>query len=308
MNVPGIRFTSGFVVALLLLAGCQSDVSLSKAVRKGDTVVVSLGDANPNGEYSNIQSTLLREPDINASILDSTWSTYPIKVRQVFRVYGDPTAVNKQARGQAQWMAAIDLVNPLNGVAPPLAPGDAVIVLKSDKLRENQNVKTKILPGNGTPHGFISQNEPGDLGLNKLEFVKPAQQALVRVFGTLPEGVKLAGAEYRFDIPAVHSIDIFSQRQEAIAPAKLPSSQQVYFEFTRAERQAPVGTDVHVALTATEGVEQSGLAAFDIVLTSDLAAISSNATYWQDKLTEAKFYDTEGQEIAGLFGLVGRIE
>jgi hypothetical protein len=107
-------------------------------------------------------------------------------------------------------------------------------------------------------------------------------------------------------VPAVHTINYIGDRIEAVAPAKLPSSQQISFEFKRTERQAPVGTDVLVALTSTEGVDQAGMAAFNFVMTSDMEDISDNADYWESKLVGAKFYDTQGQEIAGLTGHVGK--
>lgn len=308
MQNHGIRVISCLMVSLLILSGCQSDITLSSAVRKGDTVVVSLGDANPNGPDANVNSTLLRETDISAKILDSGWILNPVKVRHVFRVYGDPTAVNGKARGQAQWMAVIDLVNPVNNTKPNLALGNAALILESGKFKEQQVVKTEILTGSGTPHPFISQNEPSQFNIDKLTFVKPAKQALVRVSGTLPQGVRLAGAEYQFDIPAVHTLNILAERVEAVAPAKLPATQQVYFEFNRKERQAPVGTDVLVALTSTEGVDQANLSAFDFVMTSDQLAISNNPSYWKSKLMRATFYSTDGQEIAGLIGNVGTSE
>jgi hypothetical protein len=308
MQNHGIRFVGTVIAGLMILGGCQSDITLSRAVRKGDTLVVSLGDADPNGTYSNVKSTLLRETDINAKILDSGWILSPVKVRHVFRVYGDPTAVSGRARGQAQWMAVIDLVHPVTNTKPNLALGNAAIVLESAKFNENQVIKTEILNGSGTPHPFISQNEPTELGIDKLTFLKPAKQALVRVSGTLPQGVKLAGAEYKFDIPAVHSLNILAERIEAVAPAKLPANQQVYFEFRRKERQAPVGTEVLVALTSTDGVDQANLSAFDFVMTSDQEAISNSPTYWQSKLVSATFYSTDGREIAGLIGNVGTSE
>jgi hypothetical protein len=308
MQNHGIQLFATVIASLLILGGCQSDITLSRAVRKGDTVVVSLGDADPSGTYSNVKSTLLRESDIRANVFDSGWMLSPVKVRHVFRVYGDPTAVNAKARGQAQWMAVIDLVHPVNNTKPNLAIGEAALVLESAKFKDKQIVKTEILTGTGTPHPFISQNEPVELGVDKLAHVKPAKQALVRVSGTLPQGVKLAGAEYQFDIPAVHTLNVFAERLEAVAPAKLPANQQVYFEFRRKERQAPVGTEVLVALTSTDGVDQANLAAFDFVMTSDQEVISNNPGYWQSKLIRSTFYSTDGQEIAGLVGSVGSSE
>jgi hypothetical protein len=308
MKQHGIRFTFCVVLCVLALTGCQSDVTLSKAVRKGDTLVVSLGNADPNGEYSNLTRTLIRESDISASIFDSGWVTHPVKVRQVFRVFGDPTAVNTKARGKAQWMAVIDLVNPTGSGKPNLALGSAALVLRSPAFKEQQVVQTEIISGVGTPQDFITQNDPGELGLDKLQFVQPAKQALVSVSGTLPQGIKLAGAEYRFNIPDVHALDWLLNRLEAAAPAKLSSEQQVHFEFSRQEREAPIGTDVLVVLTSTEGVIQEELAAFNFVMLSDLDNIANNPSYWQDHFSGAVFYDTDGQEIATLGQVIGENE
>lgn len=304
-----IRFIATLLVGLLVLSGCQSDITLSSAVRKGDTVVVSLGNANPIGEHANVNSTLLRETDITAGILDSSWTGHPVKVRHVFRIYGDPTATNGKVRGQAQWMAIIDLVHPVNNTKPNLAIGPAALILQSNKFKADHVINTEILAGTGAPHKFLSQNDPSsNPTLDKLSLVKPAKQALVRVSGTLPQGVKLAGAEYRFDVPAVHTISNLFQREEAVAPAKLPATQQIYFEFKRTERQAPVGTDVLVAITSTEGVDQANLSAFDFVMTSDQAAIANSPNYWKNKLKGATFYGTNGKKIASLSGSIGTSE
>ena len=297
---------SGVVLCVLILSGSQSDVTLSRAVRTGDTLVVSLGDADPQGKYANINSTLLREGDVLAKIVDNSYITHPVTVRHLFRVFGDPTAVNVNARGQAQWMAVIDLVNPLSGNPPPMALGNGVLQLSSDKFNAMHTVKTTIIAGTGTPHPFITKNEPSYLGLDKMAFVRPAKQALVSVNGTLPADVKLAGAEYRFSIPAVHSTDFFGDRIEAVTPAKLTSGAPMYFEFGRTEQEAPVGTDVLVMMTSTEGVDAEHLSAFDFVMTSDLEEIASVPNYWKNKLVGATFYDTDGQEIAGLTALVGQ--
>lgn len=306
MNNYGMRIVGGLVLCVFILSGCQSDITLSRAVRTGDTLVVSLGDADPQSKYSNVNTTLLREADVTAKIVDNSYITHPVTVRHLFRVFGDPTASNRKARGQAQWMAVIDLVNPLSGNAPRMALGNGVLQLRSNKFNAQHIVKTTIIAGTGTPHPFISKNEPSYIGLDKVDFVTPAKQALVSVNGTLPPDVKLAGAEYRFEIPVVHTTDIFGDRVEAATPAKLTSGTQMYFEFIRTERQAPLGTDVLVVLTSTEGVDQANLAAFNFVMTSDLESISNTPGYWKNKLTGATFYDTEGREIAGLTGLVGQ--
>ncbi len=308
MKNQGIRFIGGLLICMFALGGCQSDVTLSKAARRGDTLVVSLGNADPNGEYSNLNSELIREPDVTAEVLDSGWATHPVKVRHVFRVYGDPTAVDAKARGRGQWMAVVDLVNPTGSGKPNLAIGEAALILKSPAFNEPQVVHTEIIAGDGSPHPFISQNEPVELGWDKLALVRPAKQALVSINGTLPPGVRLAGAQYHFSIPDVHTTDALFNRLEAATPAKLATDRQIHFEFSRTERDAPVGTDVVVVITSNEGVEQADLPAFNFAMFSDINAIASNPTYWQQHFSGAAYYDTQGQEIASLGQQVGESE
>lgn len=313
MQIQEPRFLVCLCAFLIFLSGCQSDVTLSGAVRSGDTVTVSLGDADPTGRDSNLTpgANIIRSTDIAAAITDQSAATFDISVKQVFRVLPDPTANQGIVRNRSQWMAAIDLIDTNSGQAPSLAIGDAVITLQSAKFKQPQVIHTEILAGDGTAHGFVGQNEEsygfGGLGINKLDYVTPALQALVSVSGTLPAGVKLAGAEYRFAIPnaGVSNLASPSGRSEAALPAKLPTAAQVSFEYQKTERTSPEGTDVLIVLTSPNGLEQSELAAFNFVMTTEQDAINNNLLYWNQNFLGAEFYDTEGQAIDALTGLVG---
>lgn len=318
MYIQGFRLLACVFAALLFLAGCQSDFTLSSAVRTGDTVTVSLGDADPTGSDSNLTlgTNIVRDTDISATITDQSTATFDISVKQVFRVLPDPTANQGVVRNRSQWMAVIDLIDPnsSSGQAPSLAVGDAVITLLSAKFKQPHVINTKILPGDGTPHGFVGQNEAnygaGGLGLNKLGFITPALQALVSVDGTLPAGIKLAGAEYRFAIPNVDVSDINSLTgmSEAALPAKLPTAKQISFEYQKTEQISQVGTDILIVITTPEGLEQSELSAFNFVMTTEQAAINNNLQYWNQHFVSAEFYDTQGQAIGDLSALVGSTE
>lgn len=298
---------------LIFLSGCQSDVTLSRAVRSGDTVTVSLGDAEPTGSDSNLTpgTNIVRDTDIAASITDQGMATFDISVKQVFRVLPDPTANQGVVRNRSQWMATIDLISPNSGQAPSLALGDAVITLQSAKFKQPHLINTEILAGVGTPHRFVSQNEEsygaGVLDINKLDYITPALQALVSVSGTLPAGVTLAGAEYRFAIPNVSVSNPLSPtgRNEAALPTKLPTAKQVSFEYQKTQRTSPEGTDVLIVLTSPNGLEQLELSAFNFVMTTEQGAINHNLQYWNQNFVGAEFYDTEGQAIDELAGLVG---
>lgn len=309
---------AGYICALLIfVAGCQSDITLSSAVRTGDTVTVSLGDADPTGLDSNLMLTtnIVRKGDITATITDHSLATFPISVRHVFRVLPDPTANDGIVRNRSQWMAAIDLIDPNSEEAPVLALGDATITLQSGKFKQPHVITTEILAGDGTPHPFTGQNEPSSLppqfqNLDKLDAVTPALQALVSINGTLPSGVKLAGAEYRFSIPNVDVPNLADpvNGDEAALPAKLPTTKQVNFEYNKTEQASPVGTDILIVLTSSKGLEQSDLTAFNFVMTTEQDVINSNLQYWNQHFVDAEFYDTSGQPIPELSALVGSTE
>lgn len=312
MNNQGMRWICGLLLSLFILGGCQSDITLSQSVRTGETITVSLGDANPNGSLSNINTNLLRDGDVTAVLTDFNTMPHDVTVRHLFRVYGDPTAKNGAVRGQAQWMAVIDLIDPATQNAPVIGAGDATLVLSSSKFDNDHTINTHILSGTApATHPFIGQDDNTGLGLDKIDLAKPAKQSLVSVTGTLPANTKLAGAEYQFTIPDTHFTS-FGFRFEAVVPAKLPSGpdRQMLFEFDREEQTSPNSTDVRVVITSTEGVEQAELSAFDFVLTSEQDPISNSSTYWQTHMASAtvKYYDTEGSEIAALSRVVGSNE
>lgn len=313
MQIHEPRFLGCMCAFLIFLSGCQSDVTLSSAVRSGDTVTVSLGDADPTGRDSNLTpgTNIVRPADLAATITDQSSETFDISVKQVFRVLPDPTAKEGVVRNRSQWMAIIDLITPNSGQTPGLALGDAVITLQSAKFKQPHVINTEILADDGTPHGFVGQNEEsygiGVLGINKLDYLTPALQALVSVSGTLPAGIKLAGAEYRFAIPNAGVSNALSPsgRSEAALPAKLPTAKQVSFEYQKTERTSPEGTDVLIVLTSANGLEQSELAAFNFVMTTEQDAINDNLEYWNQNYVSAEFYDTEGQAIDALTAHVG---
>lgn len=126
----------------MLFSGCSSMQTMSSYARTGDTVTIALGGS----EESNALVDILKKEDISITITDSTSNTYPIKIRHLFRVYPDNSSsyifnTNMAASGNSydsyvppllgQWMATVDLVDPVTSLLPPLAEGAATISVSS---------------------------------------------------------------------------------------------------------------------------------------------------------------------------------
>ncbi len=284
---------------LLLIAGCQSAATLSLAVRSGDTVLVGLsGDAGET--ITNSVAEVIRAEDLTASITDTNSNTLPVRVRNVFRVYGDPTA-NGQAANRGQWLAVIDLVDGANQ-ALALATGPATLNLASNKLVDPLSVTTTILAGTGTPHPLRGIES----GAEKLGFLEPAQQALVFVTGN-PGSQRVGAVQYRFTVarePVPTRLGLFS----AIEGVKLQGRRDISFQsWTRANPGG--GTDLYVIMTAPDGVAGSELDEFDMALLADLISLDPTpADYFSGSLQSATFYDVNGGELDGLQARVGAVQ
>ena len=120
-----------FSLAFVMLHGCSSMQSMSSYARTGDTVTISLGGT----EESNALVEILKKEDIAVTIADSSSNTYPVTLRHLFRVYPDHSSsyvfdTKKINSGPSwssfmppllgQWMATVDLVDPVTGLLPPL--------------------------------------------------------------------------------------------------------------------------------------------------------------------------------------------
>lgn len=286
-------------IAALAISGCQSAATLSMAVRTGDTVLVGLS-AEAGREISNTTASVIRPEDITARIIDNFGTTAPVRVRSVFRVYGDPTA-NPLAANQAQWLAVIDLVD--GGDTPVnIMTGPATLRLTSPKLIETMNVSTRILEGTGSPHPLTGAENTAE----KLGWLRPASQARVRVSGST--GGALVGAvQYRFSVSG-NSVNSVFGRLTAIDGVKMPGRRDVSFQRWLNETPG-AGTTMNIVMTAPDGVSADELASFDVALVSALIDRSSSpASYFNGSLESAVFYNLEGAELSGLQAQIGPVE
>jgi hypothetical protein len=194
------------LVAPLTIIGCASQQPLSSYARTGDTVMVSLG-----GTDTNALVPVLRKENITATITDSANNAYPIKVRNVFRVFSDPTSkygysspknfnLNEAEleewvpSNMGLWMAVVDLVDPNSGQLLPLATGPGKLSIASPELApwidysgfgwswSNGNltvIPIEILPGTGSPNPLNHMQPVSHFPLDSLE---PNPQIEVRAY------------------------------------------------------------------------------------------------------------------------------
>lgn len=137
------RWVTLLLLVLAFASGCASRQSISNYARSGDTVVLSLG-----GTDSNALVSVLKKQNITATITDSANVVRSATLRNVFRLYSDPTSgYNFRSAStslhydsyvtphQGLWMAAVDLVDPVTGNPLALAVGAATISVSSPDIK-----------------------------------------------------------------------------------------------------------------------------------------------------------------------------
>ncbi|MHB8388944.1 MAG: hypothetical protein ACYDBH_05115 [Acidobacteriaceae bacterium] len=151
---------------------------------------------------------------MSAAVVDSAGVNHPVTLRNLFRVYSDPTSsyairsVKDQgwsspqpdeiysAPYMGQWMAVVDLVDPTTGQPPALATGAAQLVLTDSNPSDSNSPYTSdltILPGTGAINPMRVNGLSGYVPLNTLE---PMPQVAVTLSGT--PSTPLGGGTFTF--------------------------------------------------------------------------------------------------------------
>jgi len=212
----------------VLISSCSSMQSMSSYARTGDTVTIALGGT----EDSNAFVEILKKEDIVITITDSSQTTYPVKLRHLFRVYPDHSSsyifnTKSVAGGNAldayaapllgQWMATVDLVDPVTLALPPLFEGEAIISVSSptqlDSFKDYPgwgwgwtngslaSIAIEILPGTGTPNTL---NYLGPMSHDPIADLEPLPQIIIAP--SAAPSVNIAGGSFKF----VYNRDDFS--------------------------------------------------------------------------------------------------
>ncbi len=280
------------------LYGCQSATTLSMAVRTGDTVLIGLG-GEPEGPVSNLRSEVLRSDNLQALIIDSAGRERVVRVRSVFRVFGDPTA-NPLAAQRGQWLAVIDLVG-ADDAPLDLNTGDAVLRISSGRLKGMQEINTTILDGTGTPHPLLGKESD----LPKLGFLEPARQSLVSLRNT-GGAVRVGAVQLDFHVDEEDTQSALGLLS-AIDAVKLQGDRAISF-LTWRRPGAGGGTDLTVVMTAPDGVDSDELHLFDVALVSGLISRAAQPrNYFTGALQRARIYNIDGERISGVNVVVGAV-
>lgn len=192
------------LLGLLMLSGCASMQPLSNYARSGDTVAISLG-----GTDTNALAPVPQKADMVVTITDASGASYPVKLRRLFRLYGDPTSgfeFRNTAGGngaidyylephQGIWMAVLDLVYPDSGEPLPVAPGPASLSVASAEILNwydptswgwpwtngnLSNIPLEILEGQGSPNPL---NYLAPMSRGPMASLEPNPQVRVDVVG-----------------------------------------------------------------------------------------------------------------------------
>ena len=209
-------------LTIAFFSGCSSMQSMSSYARTGDTVTISLGGT----EEHHALVEILKKEDINIVITDSSSNMHAVTLRHLFRVYPDHTSTyifntNHVGGGNSidayappllgQWMATVDLVDPVTGLNPVLAEGPAIITVSS-AAQLNQGylyttagtqwgwtngslaaIAIDILPGTGAPNAL---NYLGPISHDPVADLEPLPQLIVEPSAT--PTTNIAGGSFKF--------------------------------------------------------------------------------------------------------------
>ncbi len=325
-----------YLMALSFIAmGCASMQPLSNYARTGDTVAISLG-----GTDSNALAPVLKKENITVTIKDAANSVYPVKVRNVFRVYSDPTSgydyyaplPNSGSYDayvpahMGQWMAIIDLVDPTSGNPPALATGSATLSVASPQLQNwvdypgwgwtwtNGNLSSipiQILPGTGSANPMNYQQPITFAPLGELE---PRPQVEVSVSGT--PSTLIGGGSFTFSYVTANFGTAQGQRPLVTTTTPDPNVQLA----SNYVDQANGTTLITVLISNPHGFNvdnsKTGLAVgrsmlrslrFDIMWGNPATTI--NDTNWQQslQLVSSQYYNLSGNPMAELSPVLTKV-
>jgi hypothetical protein len=196
MKIIKLQFM--LILSLVILVACSSSDSMNKIVQNGGTILVSLGSHEELGQIN------LTAANLTATLTDSNTLQASVKVREVFPLNVDKTSsLNHLATPDFDgysgfWFAAIDLVDPVSGVATNLAEGTATLQIQG--LPSAFTRSLKILPGPGSINPIMSLGT-----FSTLNVLRPANQ--IKYILSDPQLVfneqNLLGAiEFKFEYPA----------------------------------------------------------------------------------------------------------
>ena len=295
------------------LFGCAGQQTLSNYARTGDTVAIAISPSEPN--------IFLRKEDINVTVQDVALNSFPIQLRNLVRIYSDPTssyAIRSARKNgwlssepyevqadpyQGYWIGIVDLIDPSTGLAPTLTPGAGQIVFSSTATGDD-TFDIEILPGAGSQNPM----EEAFTGLAPLEALEAMPQVEVAVGGApiMPIGAGVFVLSY-------NAADF---NGDATAPQIVNISPDQHIQLIKYRTDNGDGTtSLTVMLINPRGFKTNntivgnelsdGMSLFRDLRFSivwDKTNSIVNDANWQNSLTliSSDFYDLEGNTTIGL--------
>jgi len=317
-------------IALLLIcvlfSGCAGMQAISNYARSGDTVMISLG-----GTDSNALVSVIRKENVTISITDSLGNSYPVKVRNLFRVNGDPTSGyafrspttsmvydNYVDPHQGLWLAVIDLVDPVSDTPVPLAVGSATLTVSSADIQNwfdptsfgwfwtNGNLSSvaiEILAGTGTPNPM---NYLGPVSSAPLDSLEPNPQ--VEVTATGSSGGDIGGGLFVFSFQNADFGGALSSPR-AVVTVPDPNIQMLSNLADQGDGTSKLNVVIVNPHGFKTGNDKAGLVAgqslrrslrFSLVWSSGNTTV--NDANWQSllQLDSGSYFDLDGNDIPAL--------
>lgn len=331
-----VKIQTFCIIFLLLVTSCASQQPLSNYARTGDTILVSLG-----GTDTNAKVPVLWKENITATVTDATNNAYPVKVRNLFRVYSDPTSKYSHSSSGSSgfleswvpanmgvWLAVIDLSDPATGQYPPLMTGAGKLSITSPEMEPwidysglgwtwtNGNLETipiEIIPGTGNPNPL---NYMWPVSHYPLDSLEPAPQVEVRANVPAEFGTVIGGATFVFRYVTADFGTTAERRPRVTTTAGDPNVQLA----SRYVDQGDGTTLLTVLLGNPHGFNpdnsRAGLAQgrsllrslrFDIMWRVTDKII--NDVNWQSsiQLVSAQFVDLDGNPLPGVMPMMAKV-
>lgn len=327
------------VLVAFSLGGCASMQPMSQYARTGDTVMVSLG-----GTATNSKVPVLKKKNMTATITDAAGNTFPVTVRRLFRVYGDPTGAyaGRSPYGggypyetyvqpnQGLWMAVIDLVDPSTGEPPALAVGGATLNISSPNLVQwydttgygwtwpNGNlsdIPITILAGTGSLNPL---NYESPISYAPLSALEPDPQIEVQPSGT--PSTTIGGAFFvfkyvmsDFNTSTSASLDPHIRAVTTADDQNVQLSSMIVPQGDGTALLKVMITNPHGFATSNDksqlSVGESLLRSLNVEIAWDKSLTNITDSNWQNsiQLQSAEFVDINGNAMPGLTATVTKV-
>ncbi|MHB1950554.1 MAG: hypothetical protein ACYCQK_03675 [Acidiferrobacteraceae bacterium] len=305
-----------------LLAGCAGIQTLSNYARTGDTVSMAVGPTAPG--------LFIRQEQATVTLIDSANVSHPVTLRDLFRVYADPTSsysirsVKNQGWSnppyeqlstpyEGQWIAVVDLVDPSTGSPPALATGSAQLTFSSPVTGTVTSTLT-ILPGTGALNPMATS--PYVQGYRPLDALVPMPQ--VTVTPSTTPSVPLGGGTFTFDYVTAN----FTNGSANTTPTVVLTSPDHNIELS-SEQQALSNGDTQITVSIlnphgfqTDNSTSSGpaeqmslLRDLKFVIVWDKSLTNITDTNWQNSLwlVSGHYFDLNGAPVSGLTPVLTKV-